>query len=347
MWRIVVTLMAGLIAAGAVALSSSGARPGTPDLGESVVIVPTGSDPDARRDGSATALVTEEDDSGDGGTAAGTAPRSPTARPRGSPASGTPPQVTRSTSPQRPRTRPSAVTAPGDTVVTGHGGLTLTSSNPTGEMAGAPMPSRSRRTYGRRSVRARVLAAMLGLLVLAMTLTGIELTVAQLARVDDAITDALTTQVVEFRSILVDGDPATGEPWSDVPSAVAAGVERQVPNRFQDVAGLVDGVVTYRPRESEPPQIEDEPALLAAVAGISEPASGQVEGKWTASVGRASGDGPGRLPSWPAARGGRRRTPACGGLGADAHLCGSQRDHAGRGRAGRMVRRRAAAAPVA
>ncbi len=75
MWRVLVTLMAGLIAAGAVALSTAGARPGTPDLGESVVIVPTGSDPDARRDGSATALVTEEDDSGDGdgdGSADGT-----------------------------------------------------------------------------------------------------------------------------------------------------------------------------------------------------------------------------------------------------------------------------------
>ena len=136
---------------------------------------------------------------------------------------------------------------------------------------------------------------MLGLLVLAMVITGIELTAAQLARVDAAITEALTTQVAEFRGILTDGDPATGEPWIDVPTAVAAGVERQVPNRFQDVAGLIDGVVTYRPREVEPPQIQDEPALLAAVAGLTEPASGEVTGnsgplRWAALPVTVQGD---------------------------------------------------------
>jgi signal transduction histidine kinase len=144
-------------------------------------------------------------------------------------------------------------------------------------------------------VRVRVLAAMLALLVLAMLVTGLELTVAQLARVDAGVTDALTTQVAEFRSILEGGDPATGEPWGDVPSAVAAGVERQVPNRFQDVAGLVDGAVTYRPRENEPPQIPDEPELLAAVAGLTEPASGEVAGsngplRWAGLPVRVQGD---------------------------------------------------------
>ncbi|MGB9374444.1 MAG: hypothetical protein WCA82_09825, partial [Jiangellales bacterium] len=127
-------------------------------------------------------------------------------------------------------------------------------------------------------MRVRVLAAMLGLLVLAMVITGIELTASQLAQVDDAVTEAVTTQVAEFRGILESVDPATGEPWADVDAAIAAGVARQVPNRYQDVAGLVDGVVVYRPRESEPPQIEDEPALLAAVDGLSEPTLGEVEG---------------------------------------------------------------------
>ena len=141
----------------------------------------------------------------------------------------------------------------------------------------------------------RVLAAMLGLLVLAMVITGIELTAAQMARVDAAITDALTTQVAEFRSILTEGDPATGEPYRDVATAVAAGVARQVPNRFQDVAGLIDGIVTYRPRESQPPQIQDEPELLDAVDGLSEPASGEVAGsngllRWAALPVTVQGD---------------------------------------------------------
>ncbi len=69
-WRIVVALIAGLIAVGVAALGSSGAQPSAPDLGESVVIVPTQTDPDARRDDSATELATE-DDTGDGGDGGG------------------------------------------------------------------------------------------------------------------------------------------------------------------------------------------------------------------------------------------------------------------------------------
>lgn len=61
-WRIVVALIAGLIAVGVAALGSSGAQPSAPDLGESVVIVPNVADADARRDDSATELVTEDDD---------------------------------------------------------------------------------------------------------------------------------------------------------------------------------------------------------------------------------------------------------------------------------------------
>lgn len=144
-------------------------------------------------------------------------------------------------------------------------------------------------------MRVQVLAAMLGLLVLAMLVTGIDLTVTQLARVDAAVTDALTTQVVEFRSILEGGDPATGQPWGDAAVAVAAGVQRQVPNRYQDVAGLIDGAVTFRPREDEPPQIQDEPALLAAVDGLSEPSLGEVAGsngplRWAALPVTVQGD---------------------------------------------------------
>lgn len=70
-WRIVVALIAGLIAVGVAALGSSGAQPSAPDLGESVVIVPAPTDPDARRDGSATELVTEDDRDGDGGDGSG------------------------------------------------------------------------------------------------------------------------------------------------------------------------------------------------------------------------------------------------------------------------------------
>ena len=118
---------------------------------------------------------------------------------------------------------------------------------------------------------------------------------SQLARVDAAVTEALTTQIAEFRGILENVDPATGEPWANVDAAIAAGVARQVPNRYQDVAGLVDGVVVYRPRESEPPQIEDEPALLAAVDGLSEPTLGEVEGnagplRWAALPVTVQGD---------------------------------------------------------
>lgn len=70
MWRIVVILLAGLLAVGVSALVSSGSQPSSPDLGESVVIVPNVTDTDARRDDSDTELVTE-DDNGDDGDAGG------------------------------------------------------------------------------------------------------------------------------------------------------------------------------------------------------------------------------------------------------------------------------------
>jgi hypothetical protein len=65
-WRIVVALLAGLIAVAVAALGSFGAQPTPPDLGESVVIVPDVADPDARRDDGATELVTEDDTSSGG-----------------------------------------------------------------------------------------------------------------------------------------------------------------------------------------------------------------------------------------------------------------------------------------
>lgn len=66
MWRIVVALIAGLVAVGVVALGSSGTQPSVPDLGEPVMIVPNPLDADARRDDRATELVTEDDDDGTG-----------------------------------------------------------------------------------------------------------------------------------------------------------------------------------------------------------------------------------------------------------------------------------------
>jgi hypothetical protein len=69
MWRIVVILLAGLLAVGVSALASLGAQPSAPKLGESVVIVPNVADSDARRDDTATELVTvdtDPDGNGDG-----------------------------------------------------------------------------------------------------------------------------------------------------------------------------------------------------------------------------------------------------------------------------------------
>lgn len=100
-----------------------------------------------------------------------------------------------------------------------------------------------------RSVRARVLAAILGLLVLGVVITGAELAVTSIAGVDERVDAALAAKLAELRTIVADGDPETGQSWASLDDALVAGIERQVPQPNITVLALVDGRITYRPRD--------------------------------------------------------------------------------------------------
>ena len=132
----------------------------------------------------------------------------------------------------------------------------------------------------RRSVRGRILAAILGLLVLGVVITGFELAVTSLARVEARIDEALAAKVAELRTIVEDGDPETGEPWTSLDEALLAGIERQVPQSNITVLALVDGRVTYRPRDvasGERDGAAVDAALEVDLAGVDGPVLGSTQ----------------------------------------------------------------------
>jgi signal transduction histidine kinase len=128
---------------------------------------------------------------------------------------------------------------------------------------------------GARSVRLRILAAVLGLTALGMTVAGAQLTAIQLSRIDERITASLAQEIAEIRGFVEGDDPVTGRPWADLPSVLQAGVEGQVPDENQEVLALIDGEVAFRPRESLPPDVANHPEVLVEVAQVTSPEFGQ------------------------------------------------------------------------
>lgn len=129
-----------------------------------------------------------------------------------------------------------------------------------------------------QSVRARVLAAMLGLTAVGMVAAGVEVYVVQYGRIDERVDVSLTQEVTEIRTVVESGNPATGRAWASLDEALLAGVERQVPDENQEVVALVDGQVAFRPRESAPPDVGALPDLMGRAAAVSAPEFGTTVG---------------------------------------------------------------------
>lgn len=130
-------------------------------------------------------------------------------------------------------------------------------------------------------MRTRILAAILGLLVLGVVITGLELAVTSLARVDQRIDEALAAKVAELRVIVEDGDPETGGPWTSLDDALVAGIERQVPQPNITVLAVLDGSIAYRPRDPTPIGGDAAAGVDAALeddlAGVQEPRLGSTD----------------------------------------------------------------------
>lgn len=118
------------------------------------------------------------------------------------------------------------------------------------------------------------MAAILGLLLLGVLITGAELWASLVARADSQVDEALAQKVAELRSIVESGNPETGEAWPDLDAALVAGIERQVPAPNQVVVAAIDGEIVYQPRLAVPLLPDGDDALVSAAATAAEPVYG-------------------------------------------------------------------------
>lgn len=117
------------------------------------------------------------------------------------------------------------------------------------EADAAPGPRR-RLPGGRRSrpfnVRARILAAVVGLAGLALAVSGYTAFAIQQAQVEGRVDAELTADAEQFRVLHEVGvDPATGEAFTSPADLVRTAMARIIPTRNEGIVGLVDGQVAY------------------------------------------------------------------------------------------------------
>lgn len=135
--------------------------------------------------------------------------------------------------------------------------------------------------FGRRlslrplNVRARILAAVVGLAALALVAAGYTAFAIQQAQVEGRIDAELSADAEQFRVLHEVGvDPSTGEAFTSPSDLVRTAMERIIPTRNEGIVGLVDGRVAYTSAVS-PVDLEDDPQLLSALQeyAISDRAS--------------------------------------------------------------------------
>ncbi|MFI7544820.1 sensor histidine kinase [Actinoplanes sp. NPDC049599] len=123
------------------------------------------------------------------------------------------------------------------------------------------------RAPGTVGVRARILAAVLGLAGLGILVTGVASSVVNRRQLIAAVDADLRTEADEFRAHVqqVSGSPGAA---SDVRSLLRSGLEVQVPMGDQVLLGMVDGVPTYITAGDRPFPLETEAALMARIAAL-------------------------------------------------------------------------------
>lgn len=98
------------------------------------------------------------------------------------------------------------------------------------------------------SVRARILAAVLGVAALGMAVTGLTSYVVERERADARIDHGLEQEVAEFRELARNGaDPDTGLPFAAVDPLLEESLRRNVPSAGESLIGILDGEVQWLP----------------------------------------------------------------------------------------------------
>jgi signal transduction histidine kinase len=119
------------------------------------------------------------------------------------------------------------------------------------------------------SVRVRVLTSVLVMASLGVVLAGGVVYLVQLRSIEAAITASLEQEVAEFRTLAQSGlDPDTGEPFSSIERLLLVALQRNVPDRNETYLTFLAGDPLAYNGGPRPIELEREPAVLAAVAGV-------------------------------------------------------------------------------
>ena len=139
-----------------------------------------------------------------------------------------------------------------------------------------PAPGKIRgRRLGSLSVRARILAAVVGLAALALVVAGYTAFVIQQLQVEARIDAELEADAEQFRVLHEVGvDPGTGESFASPADLVRTAMERIIPTRNEGILGMVDGSVAFTSPVS-PVQLEEDAEFIAALSdyAVSQRAS--------------------------------------------------------------------------
>ena len=118
---------------------------------------------------------------------------------------------------------------------------------------------------GPLNVRARILAAVVGLAALALAVSGYIAFAIQQVQVEGRIDAELEADAEQFRVLHEVGvDPGTGEAFTSPAELVRTAMERIIPTRNEGIVGLVDGQVAYTSPVT-PVHLEQDEQLLQAL----------------------------------------------------------------------------------
>lgn len=135
--------------------------------------------------------------------------------------------------------------------------------------------TKRRRVMGILSVRARILAAVVGLAALALTAAGYTAFVIQQIQVEARMDAELAADAEQFRVLHDVGvDPGTGESFASPADLVRTAMERIIPTRNEGIVGMVDGEVVYTSPVSSV-NLEEDAELIAELSqyAVAERAS--------------------------------------------------------------------------
>lgn len=120
------------------------------------------------------------------------------------------------------------------------------------------------------SVRTRALAALIGLAALAMAAAGLTAYSLERDHTADLVDAALQRNADEVHTLYEEGvDPETGQAFGSVEAVIRTALSRVVPSQNEALAGFMGTELSHVPRVITSFGIQDDPALVAAVASVS------------------------------------------------------------------------------